>query len=533
MSKGKTPEPTGNITDYIQSLTPEQLSEFLRGFNAEELDKLALKAHVDKAQVYDTPEGFYSFFKVVFNKEVTRQGRQWIESIYEAKAQNKYSGIMAFRGSAKTTTLTIAFTAWRIGKEPDKSNLLIQVGDDIAANNTKTITDIIKDNIGWKFIFPHVVPDEKAGWGEKGYYVKRDDITYEEWQTAVVDRKDPTLVGLGYTSHAIIGKHPTGVLVVDDIMDENNSSSDREMTMVEKILTGTIMPTMTPEAWVLFCFTPWCENDPVLKLTSISDFERITTPVYELVDGEQIYTWPERFGKEEVEKKRRLSLGDFARMYLLDLKETANTVFKYYSFPHEKINTYWPMVGGVDYAGTMDKEKNKTGKNDFFALAYVAKIPEGGAVVFDGIIARCTQEESESYVVRAQEIFPGWLNAVVEGDGKGEEFIQVLMRRPMLKLVPMKTGGHGKARRLEGQMQPWFASGRVRISTAETPFLNELRKELSDYPFNEHDDAMDAVYWALRGLPDVLVLPKGDENQLPSTIRIRRTNPYAELYGAR
>jgi predicted phage terminase large subunit-like protein len=525
-------KPTENdANNYLQSLSAEELAEFLKEFDAQELEKLALKAHVDKAQASDDPQAFYSFFKVVFNKDITKHGRQWIETLYSAKAENKYCGIMAFRGSAKTTTLTIAFTAWRIGKEPHKSNLLIQVGDDIASNNTKAITDIIKDNIGWKLIFPHVVPDEKAGWGEKGYYVKRDDIPYEEWQMAVVDRKDPTLVGLGYTSHAIIGKHPTGVLVVDDIMDENNSSSDREITTVTNILTGTIMPTMTPEAWVLFCFTPWCENDPVLKITSLPDFTRVTTPVYEMADGVKVLTWPERFNEEEVEKKRRLSLSDFARMYLLDLKETQNTVFKYYGYPHEKINTYWPMVGGVDYAGTMNKEINKSGKNDFFAIAYVAKIPEGGAVVFDGVIARCTQEESEGYVVRAQELFPGWLCAVVEGDGKGEEFIQVLMRRPMLKLVPMKTGGKGKAARLEREMQPWFASGRVRISTAETPFLNELRKEMNDYPFNEHDDAMDAVYWALRGMPDVLALPAGEENTLPSTMRKQVKNPYRCLYG--
>ena len=150
-------------------------------------------------------------------------------------------------------------------------------------------------------------------------------------------------------------------------------------------------------------------------------------------------------------------------------------------------------------------------------------------MVVDGVLEHCTQAEAEIFVKRGQEMYPNYLNAVVEGDGKGEDFIQVLRRNPSLKVIPMKTGGKGKNIRLVRQLGRWLESGIVRISDAETPFLNELRKELDMYPLSKHDDALDAVYWALRGMPDVLQLPREDYLLPEFALKKKNRNPMAEV----
>ena len=191
------------------------------------------------------------------------------------------------------------------------------------------------------------------------------------------------------------------------------------------------------------------------------------------------------------------------------------------------------MVGGVDYAGTMDEYTNKAGRNDYFAMAYTAKLPGGGAVCVDGVLEHCTQAQGETYVKNAQAMYElggTWIKSIVEADGKGEDFIQVLRRNPGLRIEPMKTKGRGKGRRLEGQMAPWLENGTVRISDAETPFLNELRHELDTYPDCEYNDALDALYWSLRGMTDVLVLR--DEEQLPEpgvNKKVQQIHPYCSL----
>ena len=521
-----------NVQNYINSLTPEQIKA------TEELLLSTLARE-------DSPEGFAAFFRVITGKDLTPFAQKWIDDLYQSRKDSKYFAIEAFRGSAKTTVLT-AFLCFRIGLEPHKTYLTIQVGDDIAQDNSERVADIIANNPGWKLCFPHVVPDMDKGWGAGGYEVMRKDIPYPEWRKLNSDRKDPTFLGLGYKSRAIIGKRVTGLLLVDDILDENNTSSDREMETVRKIMTGTLFPTLVKGAWMVCVFTPWREDDPVMSMTSLDEFVRIKTPIveeckqddpgsFQLPDDATYYrsVWPKRFPVSEIKMRRAMSAKiEFARMYLLDLSKADRQVFKWFEYPASQINGSWAMVGGVDYASSLKNAQNMANQadTDYFALAYVAKLPTGGAVVVDGVLARTTMLPALGYVERAQELYPGWLLTVVEGDGKGEEFIQVLLQKPNLKIVPMKTGGKGKMERLERQMSPWLESMRVRISDADTPFLNELRKELREYPNNRHDDAMDAVYWALRGMPEVLAMPVTND-ELPKMEKRKLTNPFLFLGG--
>jgi len=510
-------------------LNPEEYREWKKNATPDEIKFAESMALIGLTQGADIPESFAAFYELVYNtRPPAFVVREWIKPLYEARAKGKGIVIQAFRGSTKTTTLTIAWTAFRIGKEPHKANLLIQVGDDIAQDNTQQIADIIENNPGFKAAFPNVEPDRERGWGAGGYEVKRTDMSYADWRDLNAKRKDPTLLGVGYKSRSIIGKHPDGVLVVDDIHDENNTVSERELANVRKILTGTIFPTIIDDTWRVFVGTPWVENDALQYTASTGEFENVMTPV--IRDG--VYTWPEKFGKQEVERQKNLAGSiEFARMFLLDLTASKNKVFKYSSYPASEIRANWPIMAGVDYAGTMSATKNKLGENDYFAIAYVAKLPGGGAVVIDGVLEHCSQAEAELFVKRGQMMYPTYITAVVEGDGKGEDFIQVLRRNPSMKVLPMKTGGKGKDIRLVKQMSPWLESGMVRISDAETPFLNELRKELDMYPMSKHDDALDALYWALRGMPDVLQVPRElDEIRLPDdTIKRKKRNPFAEV----
>lgn len=507
-----------SVEDALQILKASRSSDERIKIEQELLGMIARQDH---------PNGFEAFYRLIHGRYLPRHAREWIEAIYRARGAGKQGVVIeAFRGSWKTTTLTVTYSAWWLGMNASKSVLLVQVGDDIAHDNTAAVASIIRDHPGWKAAFPNIVPDDERGWGAGGYEVKDNTVEYGEWRAMNANRKDPSLLGAGYKSREIIGKHP-GLLIVDDIHDENNTASERELETVKRTLKGTILPTMLKETRAIFVGTPWVENDILAYMKATGEYEVVRTPVLDQ-NGEPVFG--EVFGKAEIERARRVSgANEFARMYLLDLSASKNKTFRYMTYPHEAIRWDWVMVGGVDYAGTMNERRNIEGSGDYFAMAYVAKLPQGGAVVVDGVLDRCTQAQAEVYVKRAQEIFPGWTLSVVEGDGKGEEFIQVIRRNPGLRILPLKTGGKGKARRLEKEMSPWLENGSVRISSADTPFLNELRHELDTYPNCEHDDALDALYWALRGIPDVLSIPRGTD-ELPSAIMTRRRdNPFKEL----
>jgi hypothetical protein len=180
----------------------------------------------------------------------------------------------------------------------------------------------------------------------------------------------------------------------------------------------------------------------------------------------------------------------------------------------------------VDYA-SIDKEKNLDMKyRSYYAQAYLLKLPDGRGVIFDGIHERCTQAEAEAHMEGA-EAFPGHRYTVFEADGKGEEALQIFLRNPNLTLVPKKTRNESKSDRLEKQLGPWLENGTILISDGNTPFLNFLRKNLRLYP-DYHKDAIDAVYWATRGMPEILQLHNKRNDKLPAAQAMNqmRENPF-------
>ena len=479
-------------------------------------------------------EGYEFFYELVLNKTCPKHVSGWVGEIIAAWKEQKPMLVEAFRGSTKTTAVTQILGAYLIGLRPDGTGLVVQAGDDIARDNAKNIATIIEHNPGWRALFPEVVPDKVMGWGDEGYWVKRTDMEYGEWTRLRAD-KDPTFVGYGYTSSAIIGKHPSNFLFVDDILNEENTRSSREQDHVKRVFSGTIWPTRDPNnPLTVISFTPWTDNDLYSDAKRTGMFAAVKTPVYKL-DGSPV--WPEMMSQEKIEQKRKEDITggvEFARMYILDLTALAKRVYQYHLYPAHLINTSWPLGGGVDFAEANDPNRRDSG-HSHFAMAYLAKLPEGGVVVFDGVLEQWSQAEGEEAVVRAQSLFPNWTQSVIEGDGKGETFFNMLYRKPEMKVYMLKSGGKSKADRQVNGLGPWLRAARLRISSGESKFLNQLRDFMNKYPaVDKHHpgwDAMDAVYWAARGMPEVLVMPKvaSEPGVWGETAKVKHPNPFGEL----
>jgi len=516
----------------LSRLTAEDAEAFLEQMEREGRVRDAYRwglSHIAKNN--DNPKGFDAFYELIFGNRLPRHLYKFIEDIYAAKERDRASLIFAFRGSWKTTTISVGFVAFRIGHDPERANLIVQANDSSAKTTARSVADIIEFNEGWDMTFHYVQPDKEKGWGEGGYEVKRADYQYNEWRDKNAARKDPSLLGLGIGSSQLIGKHPDGVLLLDDIHDEDNTISDKEREKVIKKVTDTILPMAVEDetkaegerlvTWEIAVGTPWTEDDAYHYLKNTGEFDFSQMAVMEQVeeDGENTIdfnyldlvgkyrlNWPGRFSERVIKSWRNKSgKRGFARMYLLDLSAAKVTGFKYFTYPHERISPTWLMVGGVDYANIRDRVEQDKKNRDYFAMARLAKIPSGGAVIVDGDVGHYTQAAGEDIVERVQSLYPNWRHTVVEGDGIGEMFINSLLLKPHLRIVPMKTKGHGKRIRQEA-MAKLFEVGIVRISDADTPFLNMLRKAFDDYP-DGNDDVRDAVYWALKAVPELWIVP--------------------------
>jgi hypothetical protein len=119
-------------------------------------------------------------------------------------------------------------------------------------------------------------------------------------------------------------------------------------------------------------------------------------------------------------------------------------------------------------------------------------------VVEDGYSDVLSQGEAEQRLLSLAEMFPGYRYMGVESSGEGRNFAHSMMRHTALKIVPLPTGNKSKSERFEKELAPWFEFSRAWLSSKETDFMHNFVSEWLGWPFADHDDHIDSVYWLMR-----------------------------------
>jgi hypothetical protein len=514
----------------------------------------------------DTPRGFMAFYFYITGGPMPDHAKLWTHQIYTDKASDRGSLIFAFRGSWKTTTISQLFTCFRIGHEPWKANLVLQNNDDTAQNTTLAISQVISSNPRFRKVFPNVQPDKKKGWGAKGYWVIDVSIEEDEWSELISVTKDPTLLGLGISSGSVIGKHPTGVLLMDDIHDEKNSASDLERAYIVKVVAETVFPMAVRDAtrdqgdqletWSLTVGTPWHEQDAYHYIKETGEFGYLFSPLlYPVNEGDEGAV---RFDHKELKGWFRLAWEDripvsgvislynlsghrgFWRMYLLSLIGASDLGLSYMSFPAQTIEEYktkYNLVSaaGIDYASISElATKRMDPKNrSKFALVWGYLLPSHVFVIAGGILGHFTQLKAEGHVKQLQSRMDNHRTTAVEMNGVGAQFMSVLARDSTLDLMPVWTGKQSKDTRTELEVAPWLEMGKIMVSDEDTPFLNDLRKALNEFPYGNRD-VIDALWVLTKTIPDVLIVDHihTEVHDRKSPALRRSTNPFSS-FGAR
>jgi hypothetical protein len=517
---------------------------------------------INVARTQDEVEGFAHFYAYMTRGDIPQHAYNWMDKVYHDKSEDMGTLIFAFRGSWKTTTISIMFTAYRIGMEPWKSSLILGNNDASAQNITLAVADIIANDPKFADIFPNVKPDKKKGWGAQGYWVRDISKNDDEWLELTNVSKDPSLLGLGITSGSVIGKHPTGVLLMDDIHDEANSISELERAKIVKVVTDTVLPMAVTDAtkqegqqletYTLIVGTPWHEGDAYHYLRDTGEFGFLYSPLMypcsEETEGavhfdhKNLQGWFRLAWEERVPYEAVISLYNksghkgFGRMYLLSLAMANELGLEYSTFPHESLpnEDTLEFVSGVDYASMLEiRGKVIQAKNrSQFALAHGCILPSRVCVITGGVLGHYTQLKAEGHVQAVQNRFKRHRTTGVEMNGKGEEFFSLLSRHQEMDLLPYWTGKSRKDARLEMELGPWLEMGKIMISDEDTPFLNALRKSLAEFPHGNLD-VLDAVFGVSKTIPDVLVVntPKKEIAQEKLGKRVRK-NPLSS-FGAR
>ena len=469
----------------------------------------------------DTPSGFFWFYLLVRNFKMPMHGKKWTRKLYDARDEDGIARFIneAFRGSTKTTIFTETFTAYQIGLHPERSNLFVQASDITAEEAASNVADVIEHNPGFELIFPSIVPDKDKGWGEKkGRWVWDRAFDYDDWVR--IRHKNPTLLGATYKAAVVVGKHPTGVFIMDDINDRKNTESERLNLEVNETVQEVLFPMLEESRWNIFNQTPWTKRDALQLVKDTGAWKESKTPVMEICDegqgqriiiknkiGDTVFdkwahlTWKEKFTPNLITTKYKES-GEkgFYRMYMLDLTAIEGLHLRrewLHDYPREELFRTNPIFMGMDYASSADLVKSSDPDNS--AVAAVARMPSGDRVIMDGWYGEVSQAEAEIKLQQWAGSYPHLELIGIETDGTGREMYSTMARNTSLPILEMGTGGKSKSYRFQEVMAPYFEMGRVWIAHPYTPFLYKFIDEWISYSGQRTDetDTLDSVFYAL------------------------------------
>ena len=509
------------------------------------VDKLRAAVHMD------SPAGFVIFWYLVFYNPAGKTYEEkmylpfhcleWVAKFYWAKDHGYPAfALEAFRGSLKSTIFTLALNAYRLGIYPHKEILIAQANDTSAAENTEFVSSLVEDSPGYGILFPGVVPDKSKGWGAQGYEIKDDTQSYGIWRR--LRTKVPSLLGAGYKSASILGKHPRLHGVLDDVSTFKNTRSPREKDALVKTVEKEIRPALDKVDMTIDVFTPWGINDPGDIQKKKTSTYHVRTPIYRLdEDGNltDIPTWPEVWPEEKIKVLRENTPpAEFAQMYLVSVEAAQGQHLKgdwLWPYPHEEIDPEWRRVLAVDYASV--GKKSETRDRDYFAMAQYAIHPNRFAILETGYHGHLLPAECEDVVLNWGTRLGGrLLTCAIETQGKGENFYHWMLANAPFKVKEVGPGNKDKGTRFEMEMAPLYKNGKARISDNDNdPFLKEFRQEWLAFDGLDtyFDDCLDAGYYGLKVVRHILKPTVGERLVGAITQQSQYQNPIFKGFGKR
>jgi predicted phage terminase large subunit-like protein len=221
-------------------------------------EQQALRSHalIELART-DGPEAVFAYGELVFGYVPAEHHRVMVAETLEALLYREHSVKLLPRGGAKTTWDNTILCCWLVGKYPDIRIGMVSNTDTQAKDFSRAIKYTIQANPLHKLVFPDSAPSSEK-WTDK------------EWLCAGsrwLGSKDVTMFSVG-VGGAIISKR-FDLLLLDDILDEENTQTIDQQEGVEVWFKKTLKPCLAPDGVVVVIGTRWGEGDL---------YERFMTP---------------------------------------------------------------------------------------------------------------------------------------------------------------------------------------------------------------------------------------------------------------
>jgi len=317
------------------------------------------------------------FFFIYLSNYVKYKLAEFQQEIFKIinNDENKLVVVTAFRGSAKSTIITLSYALWSIlGKNKKKFVLIISKTQEQSKIHFKNIISEIENNELLKKDFN--LENKNVFINQKSIYLRKFDATIKcaSFETSIRGMRHK--------------ETRPDLIICDDIEDLESVRSIESRNKLETWFTSEIIPLGDKNTKLILVGNLLHEDSLIMRIKNKIENNKIkgVYKEYPLVKDSEIL-WKEKFSDKEEIEELRMTIGNevsFQREYMLtilpdDYQIIKKEWIKYYdSLPVETSNYYiYGNIIGVDPA------ISKNERADYTAIVSVAVYKNTDKNIFD------------------------------------------------------------------------------------------------------------------------------------------------------
>lgn len=234
------------------------------------------------------------------------------------RKENERLDILAPRGHAKSTWITIIYVIWKIVNDREITVIIASDTIDQAETFLRLIKDELEYNENLIEDFGLFRPKEKTG--ATGVWRVNDITVVREGRS-----KEPTIMCAG-AGKKIVGRR-ADIIIVDDPLNDENTDNERQRFKTYKWFMKTLSPIAKPKTGKIIVIGTKKHIDDLHAILAKNTIYK--QYIFKAIDEEKRALWPEVWPYESLMKKRE-EIGElfFEQEYQNEPLDETNIIFK-------------------------------------------------------------------------------------------------------------------------------------------------------------------------------------------------------------
>jgi len=315
------------------------------------MDQTLIKKIINdrKVRVAIARQSHLWFFNIYFSNYVINETAPFQKEMFNLTENelNKLAVIVAFRGSAKSTIMTMSYPIWSIlGNQQKKFVLIISQTQEQARLHLKNLKNELERN---KLLKTDLGPfEENDDWRSYSLVIPK----YNARITAA--SIEQSIRGIRH------GEHRPDLIICDDIEDLNSVKTRESRDKTHQWLRGDVIPAGDKNTKIVLVGNLLHEDSVLMRLKQDIDEGRLAGIYkrYPLLDENNQSLWPGKYNTVKDIEILKHTIGDeiaWQREFLLRIVPNTNRVVQsdwinYYEHLSENKNELLCVLTGIDLA---------------------------------------------------------------------------------------------------------------------------------------------------------------------------------------